>query len=641
MKHLILCPEFPPAPIPAGGIGTYVRNIARLLAEAGETVHVIGTHWEGAPAPVEEQCAGRLILHRVGLDEPLFLPRTWSRPAAAAGELDLLARSAFPQQAFAWQAALLAEALVEREGIDVIEAQEWEAPLYYLQLRRALGEGPRLRPPCLVHLHSPTELIFRHNRWDTSTPRFRTTRRYENFTIAAADAHLCPSRFLARQAEFAYDLERGSVQVIPLPVGDFPVLARGADAWERGTICYVGRLEPRKGVIEWVDAAVRIAPEFPEARFEFVGADLPYTPQLSVRGHVEQRIPPELRSRFHFRGEVPRAELPGVLAGARIGVVPSRWENFPNTCVEAMRSGLPVIASREGGMPEMIEDGVTGWLTRSPGADALAETLRRALATPAAHLSEMGTAASVSIRQTCENSSIVERHLAFREQVSTRGAHRSVRLPLASDRPGAAAPEPCPVRRARGGIAIVITGIGAPDRDIAALIDRQIVAPHAVRVADPERGAAGLNEAVRSILARAPDPIGIAFLDAALLLQPEFTARCEAILRRCSRVGLIGPWVRPRGDGPAAVPTFPTRADPWFDSDAWRCAVARTEAVRSVGRPLFADDSETVGGALVAAALNAGWVVSPLPEILATTTRPAVSGNESRSNAPAPLGPDR
>jgi hypothetical protein len=63
MKHLIICREYPPAP--GGGIGTYVFHISRLLADSGETVHVIGQLWEGAEKKVEEDLGGRLVIHRV------------------------------------------------------------------------------------------------------------------------------------------------------------------------------------------------------------------------------------------------------------------------------------------------------------------------------------------------------------------------------------------------------------------------------------------------------------------------------------------------------------------------------------------------------------------------------------------------
>ena len=67
MIHLIISREYPPSSYPQGGIGTYVAHIARLLAEQGEMVHVIGEQWEGAPKAREEQVEGRLLVHRVSM----------------------------------------------------------------------------------------------------------------------------------------------------------------------------------------------------------------------------------------------------------------------------------------------------------------------------------------------------------------------------------------------------------------------------------------------------------------------------------------------------------------------------------------------------------------------------------------------
>ncbi|MGH7452201.1 MAG: glycosyltransferase family 4 protein, partial [bacterium] len=120
--------------------------------------------------------------------------------------------------------------MVEREGIDLIETQDYEAPLYYFQLRRALRLGPKKTPPCLVHLHSPTEFIVRYNEWDIAQPYYATAKQLEDYSIAAAEARLCPSHYLARQAEKHYGLADGSVQVIPYPMNDLPVLERGRES---------------------------------------------------------------------------------------------------------------------------------------------------------------------------------------------------------------------------------------------------------------------------------------------------------------------------------------------------------------------------------------------------------------------------
>ncbi|MBF8300890.1 MAG: glycosyl transferase group 1, partial [Acidobacteria bacterium] len=132
MTHLFICREYPPAAYLPGGIGTYVHQIARLLAQAGETVHVISHRWDGAPRVREESHDGRLIVHRVALDEPVpdeslvplaegnRSPFPFPLPASDRVPRGMLA-SSFPSQAFAWQAALLADRLIDAEAIDVIE----------------------------------------------------------------------------------------------------------------------------------------------------------------------------------------------------------------------------------------------------------------------------------------------------------------------------------------------------------------------------------------------------------------------------------------------------------------------------------------------------------------------------------------
>src|SRR5882724_2627333 len=246
MKHLIISREYPPAPYPPGGIGTYVANIARLMAEAGETVQLIGQRWAGAPEACEVTHGGRLIIHRIG--EHDLPPADRSRQASRLRrELEGLKNTAFPNQWFAWHAALLAEKLIDGGEVDVVEGQEWEAPLYYLLLRRALGLGTRRSPPCIVHLHCPTELARRFNGALTTYPEYVVMKRMEDFCIHAADALLCPSHYLARQCREHYALPPERITVIHLPVGFTPLVERGSEVWAHGSICYVGRIEPRKG----------------------------------------------------------------------------------------------------------------------------------------------------------------------------------------------------------------------------------------------------------------------------------------------------------------------------------------------------------------------------------------------------------
>ena len=114
----------------------------------------------------------------------------------------------------------------------------------------------------------------------------------------------------------------------------------------------VGRLEPAKGQLDLVEAAALV----PGTTFVLVGRD--------VAGHsaeIERRCAElGVTARVVLAGE--RQDVPGLMAGAALVAVPSWNEGFPLVPLEAMAAGRPVIATAVGGLPEIVEDGVTGLL---------------------------------------------------------------------------------------------------------------------------------------------------------------------------------------------------------------------------------------------------------------------------------------
>jgi glycosyltransferase involved in cell wall biosynthesis len=624
--------------------------MAVLLAEHGEIVHVVSQLWHRATREVERLCGGRLVIHRVPLDEPV--PAAWhlEAPELAASALAGL-RSESPSASFGWQASLLAEMLVEREAIDVVEAQDFEAPLYYFQLRRALGRGPAHRPPCFVHLHSPTEYIFRYNEWNLGRRDYLPQKRLEEYSIAAADALLCPSRSLAREVEAQFGLRDGSVHVVRYPIGDFTCPERTTQTWAEGTVCYVGRLELRKGVVEYLDAAIDVARNHAGLCFDFVGSDTPLSGEggRMVGERLHARIPDDLRPRFRFHGGQPQAQLPRLLASACIAVVPSRWENFPNACVEAMGSGLPVVVSPVGGMVEMVDDGRTGWLATSVGSEGLRMALERALATSPAEREAMGRAAAAAVRRHCDNAAILNQHLAWRRDLATAGPGRSLRLPPVL--PHAAGRSEPPLRRStceearrESGLALVVTAVGDNTRldDCLAAVSRQVQSPAAVAlvidegrddaVRDAARHARAVgwhvvnasgcsltavrNAGIRVLLDGGTVPIGIAFVDAECRLQPAFVEDCASTLRRCPEVGVISSWTRFSDTGNVFIRPCPAFPYQWLRNDAASSAAVRTRALLDAGlfRPEL--DGRFAWWDLVNAVMAAGWVAVTYPAIL-------------------------
>lgn len=123
-----------------------------------------------------------------------------------------------------------------------------------------------------------------------------------------------------------------------------------------------------------IECAPAILREFPEVRFVFVGDG-------ERKVDFEQQV-----ARLSLEGKVlflgRRQDIPEILACCDIGVLPSRAEGMSNALLEYMAAQLPVIASRVGGNPELVKDGITGLLVPPENADALSDALLKLLRDP-------------------------------------------------------------------------------------------------------------------------------------------------------------------------------------------------------------------------------------------------------------------
>ncbi len=443
--------EYPPNAM--GGIGTYVVNMAEVLLNAGHRVTVV-TRWHpkvgqqvGFECP-EHQRAGRLQIIYIPFADEDWRPD----PRGRSPESDALARRDIAAT-FGYRLAHGLMRLVDESDIDVIEAPEYEYPAYYYQLLRfaqntPLGARSR-RVPVVVHLHSPSLSIFRENEEYIATPWQRFRCLHEQASIRYADAVLSPSAFLADEVAAWTGLAREAITVIPYPLGP-PLTAPRAPVVNPNRFLYVGRIETRKGIFEYVEAAVGHARRHPTAEFRFIGG-----PHIrgevgdgrTTRAVVEEFIPGSVRPQFRFMEKVPRECLAAEYAEAGFGVVPSRWDNYPNTCMEAMSLGRPVLVSDRGGQAELVEDGVSGLIARGgvmPGGlvAALADAMERAHGMDAAARERMGQAARERVFRVCDNDAIVAAHLDFYRKLRA-DADRRQRTPRPSQLlAGLFAPDP-------------------------------------------------------------------------------------------------------------------------------------------------------------------------------------------------------
>jgi glycosyltransferase involved in cell wall biosynthesis len=140
-------------------------------------------------------------------------------------------------------------------------------------------------------------------------------------------------------------------------------------------VLFVGRISEQKGIFPLLEA-VRALP----ADVELVlCASSPDTPELLAR--LEAAVAGRARVRW-INAMLPVDEVVQLYSHAAAFVCPSIYEPFGLINLEAMACGTPVIATRVGGIPEVVVDGETGWLVEPGDPAALAEALGRALADP-------------------------------------------------------------------------------------------------------------------------------------------------------------------------------------------------------------------------------------------------------------------
>lgn len=199
---------------------------------------------------------------------------------------------------------------------------------------------------------------------------------------------ITPTQFTARWLSDHAGIPADRVHTIPFL---FEIPESAADPARGEYIAYVGRFAAEKGIAVLMEAA-----RLTGLPFRLAGdcAALPFADDLSNVQLVVPRTP---------------EQLAGFYRNARALVVPSTWfETLPLVVGEAMSHGIPVIASRIGGLPEFVHDGVTGLLA-APGsaADLAAKVTRLWNDAPLAR--RLGTAAREHIHENCNATIVVER----------------------------------------------------------------------------------------------------------------------------------------------------------------------------------------------------------------------------------------
>jgi glycosyltransferase involved in cell wall biosynthesis len=297
--------------------------MAEHLARRGHEVHVITSYDEGLP---KESCEKGFYIHRIRL-----------------AKIRIFGVLVF------WRAII---ETIRKIDPDLVHAQSLSSGIPALISKKLLkipyavwGQGSDVyHPDWFIQLAS-------------------------KMIVKNADSAIALTEDMKRVMQDLYDR---NIAVVPngFNIEDYPDEPSFEDRATHGKgILFVGRLKPVKGVQYLITSMKKVHEEMPDARLFLVGdgEERERLAALSTQLGLEKYV--------QFTGIVPHEKVKIFMQQADVFVLPSLSEGFPNVILEAMACGLPIIASRVGGIPDILTNDTNGYLVEVKDTNDLANKI--------------------------------------------------------------------------------------------------------------------------------------------------------------------------------------------------------------------------------------------------------------------------
>jgi glycosyltransferase involved in cell wall biosynthesis len=365
----IVCPTYWYPQHAADTQATYVHDINRHLVRRGHSVTVVTP---GDPALRSTDTFDGVDIVRF----PLTLPSDLTYGRVAQSQVSLLGRvTRMLVMAHYLEAQYRATVRAARRlGADVLHAH-WAIPTG----PAAVQAAKHLGVPSVITMHggdvyvNPDQGYDFPTRWYVRPPLRWTLRSATALTAITEDCRRHALRAGAPESAIRLvyngtDLRRFS----PEEGGPSPL----EQEYGPHMVFACRQLFPRKGIRFLIEAAARIKPRVPDLKVVIAGDGFE-RPELEA---LARRL--GIGADVTFLGWVPNTGLPPYYRAAAISVIPSLEEGFGIPAAEAMGCETPVVASDAGGLPEVVEHGVTGLVVPRGDVDALASAMESLLADP-------------------------------------------------------------------------------------------------------------------------------------------------------------------------------------------------------------------------------------------------------------------
>jgi glycosyltransferase involved in cell wall biosynthesis len=364
-------------PVQGGSLAIWIDQVARRLSAHGHETFVLSNYGDRFKARV------------VHFDDVTYvsLPTIMDRAVNRLGRAAVrwapgraVTHASLPTFAAPW--SHLGYALSAARALKQLKC-EAALVMNYSQFAPVIR---RVYPACKIYLYMQCE-------WLTQLDRAAMSRR-----MAAADLVGGCSEYITEKTAKAHP--EHAAKCVTLRNAATPIDGRASPTPDSQDVLFVGRVSPEKGIHVLVDAFHQVIREFPAARLRVVGgigsaplellvglADDPavaalrrfYEPAASgidpYMAYLRKAAGHELDHRIFFEGRVDHDRIHDAYRSAAVLVNPSLSESFGMSLVEAMMHGVPVIATRVGGMPWIVDGGKAGCLVNADDPRDLAAAI--------------------------------------------------------------------------------------------------------------------------------------------------------------------------------------------------------------------------------------------------------------------------
>jgi glycosyltransferase involved in cell wall biosynthesis len=398
-----LSPAWPPGAA-ENGIVSYVAGITAALRQLGHTPCILSSHTKNAK-PLAD-----------------VYPLEWERRSPLARIRDGLSfrinPSAALRQRFSRALVQAARRAIAERGVELLEMEE---TFGLVQLVK-----PRLPIPVVTRLHGP-HFVNGAALGVPADAAFHRRVRHEGFAIAKADAVSAPSRDILERTRAYYGLPLKGVALIPNPGPVVRVERRWSHAeCDPSRLLFVGRFDRHKGGDIVIDAFNQVAQRYRDVRLWFAGPDRGLKDEhgrhWTLPNYIAERAH-DVAGRIDWLGPQPYSALAELRRKAFVTIVGSRYETLGIVVLEALACGCPLVATRTGGIVEIIEDRVNGVLARPGDPDDLAAAVLRLLGAPE-FAADLGRRAAEDATRRYHPEVIARQTAAFHQSVlDSRSRH--------------------------------------------------------------------------------------------------------------------------------------------------------------------------------------------------------------------------